>query len=88
MTVNHYILKNVWKIFYLRPTATALVNNEKFFFFDKIEQSVAAVFIEFYFEKTVEFAESQKTVFLFFARESKTFLWFSSHGELSSAEQN
>ena len=44
------------KTFYLRPTATALVNYEKFFFFDKIEESVAAVFIEFYFEITVEFA--------------------------------
>ena len=69
--------------FYLRPTAAALVNNEKFFFFDEIEESVAAVFVEFYLEKTVELAKAQKTAFLFFAGESKTFLWFYSHVKLS-----
>jgi len=74
MTVSH---RNFYKLmkdtFYLRPTATALVNNEKFFFFDKIEESVAAVFIEFYFEKTVEFAEAQKTAFLFFCTRIEDF---------------
>ena len=74
------------KTFYLRPTATTLVNNEKFFFFDEIKEFIAAVFVEFYFEITVELAVTQKTAFLFFASESETVLWFFSHAELSLPE--